>query len=312
MNKDRLLLLLDLEGIIGYSLRLSQEQNWDHAQRELDLLMGLLREQGLRELSVCVVHNDGTGFPEQILSRYGLRLFESAASLNDAVADVRCAFLIGFHGMRDTGGWFDHTFRMDFLDLEYDGQHLGEVGIFTRWLARRGIPTLLVSGEGNFRQELEGFDCVIHSVPPVLTAPDEIRRVSDNLSEAVLCALRQWDRAVPASHTGAGPLTVWVDNRDKYRLLAELPCLRAQEDRFVFPSIDVFIDNIYPFCLRLNDAMAQIERENRAFFQRVADSAPEEVLRGLLGDYLRRDFDTIDCADRRAIAEIVGLNYEGF
>ena len=310
MKNDRLLLLVDLEGIIGFSGENSFQQNWELARAEMDSLLGALQTRGEQKLSVCVIHNDGSGFPEQFLSQRDLRLFESAGHLTESVQDVRCAILIGFHGMRDTGGCFDHSFRMDFVDLEYDGLRLGEVGIFTRWLAGQGIPTLLVSGEGNFSKELGGIDCVIHRVPPYLKEADELERVRRELADAALSALQSRDWPHLAGYAGKGPLTVRVDNPDKYLLLKDLPNADVRDDRFVFPDLNIFIANLYPFCLRLNQAIGQIAEKNIRLAKRLRESVSEETLRRQLGPYLRRDFLTFSGTNRRMISEKVGIAYE--
>lgn len=310
MKNDRLLLLIDLEGIIGFSGENSFQQNWELARVEIESLLKLLEPQGIRMFSVCVVHNDGSGFPSQLLSRYDVRLYESEASLTGAIGDVSCAILIGFHGMRNTGGYFDHTFRMDFVDLEYDGLHLGEVGIFTRWLAGQGIPTLLVSGEGNFSEELDGINCVIHRVPPYLKEAEKMDRARRELADAALSALQSKDWPHLAEYAGKGPLTVRVDNPDKYLLLKDLPNADVRDDRFVFPDLNTFIADLYPFCLRLNQAIGQIEEKNIRLAKRLRESVPEETLRRQLGPYLRRDYLTLSGTDRRVISEKAGIAYE--
>ena len=310
MKNDRLLLLIDLEGIIGFSEENTFQQNWELAQTEIDSILKLLETQGVHRFSACVVHNDGSGFPSQLLSRHDVRLYESVDSLTRAVEAVSRAVLIGFHGMRNTSGCFDHTFRMDFVDLEYNGLRLGEVGIFTRWLAGQGIPTLLVSGEGNFSEELDGIDCVIHRVPPYLKGADELNRASRELADAALSALQIRDYLQLVEYAGKGPLTVRVDNPDKYLLLKDLPNADVRDDRFVFPDLNTFIANLYPFCLQLNQVIGQIAEKNIRLAKRLRESVPEETLRRQLGPYLSRDFLTLSDADRRAILEKAGIAYE--
>ena len=311
MKRDKLLLLIDLEGMIGFSERASFQQNWEQAKQELEILLKRLQAGGIREFSACVVHNDGTGFPKELLTRYDLQLFESASSLKQAVEGVRCAILLGFHGMANTGGVFDHTFRMDVLDLEYDQRHLGEVGIFTHWLAQKGIRTLMVSGEGNFVAELEGIECLIHRVPPELDDPAQMEQVRGELADMALLAIQAWDKPLLPETPDSGPLVLQVDNPDKYALLAELPYLRAEADRFLFPDLDSFINHLNAFAIRLNQAANQIAEKNLLMVQRLRELGPEESLRGKIEAFLRRDFFTLSSADRLAIAELTGIDYEG-
>ena len=310
MNNERLLLLLDLEGVAGFSYSNELKKNWEYAKQEVEVTLRALREHGVEAITMCVIHNDGTGFPDGLLPQYDVRLFEGVDQLPEAINGVRWAFLLGFHGMRDTGGAFDHSFRLDFLDLQYDGQHLGEIGIFSRWFLRRGVTPLLVSGEGNFRHEMKGIPCVFHAVPPNLKEPSEIEAVYENLREAVDKALQNRESDASSVQINDGPLIVQVTNIDKYALLADCPYLRVESDRFVFASIESYLENLYPFCLRLNEAGMQIVKENIAFFDRVKDCASEERLRELLHDYLRRDIETINRAERQTIAEKVGISYE--
>lgn len=155
-NKKKVIILYDLEGIIGIvSLHPTHKKRNDSlAAHELGLVIDELREAGFSSIAICCVHNIGIDDQEiyRLIDDKQIEIV-SFEELATNISRYQYAVMIGFHGMANSGGRFDHTFRFDILSCEYNNLVIGEVGIFYRFLLNNNIKVILISGEGNFLHE---------------------------------------------------------------------------------------------------------------------------------------------------------------
>lgn len=148
------LILADLEGIFNVydldNIQKCQKYYYD----ELIVYIDALLQNGITNIYVCDVHNQGNLLNE-ILSAYenvNLQVISTVASIRfDKRYDF--AMLVGFHGMNGSSGILPHTLRFNFQQISIFSDKLksyipiGEVEIYIRWLGSKGIPVLLVSGD---------------------------------------------------------------------------------------------------------------------------------------------------------------------
>lgn len=284
------LLLTDLEGIIGVRNLRRHYENGNLLLREIEVTVSSIRAHA-ENISVCYIHNNGKGLSQNQLANMGVDLIEGIWNLRMQISHFDYAILIGFHGMKNSGGTFDHSFKMDITEILCGNLKIGEVGIYYRWLLLNGVQPLLISGEGNFAEELAAFDCLIHAVSQ--------KRHLNNITEDYEELRRNLYQAIQKKGSSLQliidePISVKVDNSDKYEMLADYKYTDLKNRRFHFPSIDVFLEEIYVFSILLNMAAARIYERNVNFFRHMGLSIEKQTLQSLLSTCLNRDINSID------------------
>ena len=296
------LILLDLEGILGVRSMRPLSTVVQLAYKEIALVSSRLKNAGYYKIVVCNIHNQGTDLERSILENMGISLLPGINTLLATIKQFSFAVMIGFHGKSNSGGRFDHTFRMDFRYLRYAGHSMGEVGLYARLLMSEGVPVALISGEGNFSDEVDEFDIAI-----VSSTHNSIQEYTSTL-DAVLN-----QKVFPLYHFPREKVVVQVDNPDKYYILKNFPYYNQQEQCFCFPSIRCFFEHLYDFAYMLNHASELIFKGNMDFILWIEKNHKKDhSLKHLLSDYLSKDVMLLSSYDRIEIAERVGVKYEAF
>lgn len=152
---EKVLLVVDMEGCCGiYDLK----KIGDCRQKmidEVDFVISVLNKLGYDNISVLDCHNDG-----MTLSKYcqenNIHFINHLWSFSNS-SPYSCAFLIGFHGMAGTGGYFPHTVRPDIESIYLGNECIGEVSLVINWLGYYNIPVLYISGDQTIEYELHDY-----------------------------------------------------------------------------------------------------------------------------------------------------------
>ncbi len=311
-KQEKILLLVDMEGIIGVLRMQNMEQNVCLAYRQISIVISELNRKGYDNIVVCNIHDDGHCLDSEKIEKIGATLVQGVRELSLIVSGVSYAIMLGFHGRRECGGRFDHTFRYDIKTVHYGNYDIGEVGAFYRWLTLEGVRVLLVSGEGNFMEEIDGYLCVVHSVQTFPSTADIIEREYRNFEKALIKAMRlihkKRDEKICSKR-----VRVTVCNTDVYAIMKDHPQYDAEKQEFVFSSLRDFFEQIYDFVMELNIASEKICENNVTFIEQLKHSQYGKIeLESLLSDYLNKDIWEICAEDRKCMADRVGIEYEEY
>lgn len=168
MSKDtmecKILVIVDIEGIIGVTNMADTKHNLELAYDELYMLISELKKNNFSHITICNIHNDGNFFNKEMIDNLGANLIQGVQNLVPIVNEFSVSFMIGFHCKKNSGWRFDHTFRVDIEEIKFGENNIGEVGTFYRWLTLEKVPVLFVSGEGNYQDEIKEFNCIKHMI----------------------------------------------------------------------------------------------------------------------------------------------------
>lgn len=306
--KKNVLILVDLEGIIGVRDISELEYCRKLMIDELLQVIGVLNQYGYHQVTVCNIHNDGKLLGKEDAKLLGVELITGVLALSRQALNFEFAMLLGFHSMKGVGGNFDHTFRFDFDEVWFDGNSLGEVGLYTRWFELSNIPVLLVSGEGNFIQELIHESCLIHIVDG--KAEKDLSLQYEELKRLVDKCLQKPIRK--PSKIQDGNVEIIVDNNDKYELLSKDPyhyCVINQ--KFVFSSLNDFFYSLYDYSVSLNRVTGEILRKNRQLGMEIIQKRISiEDLDPQVVPFFSLPLSRIDCSARIILSKILNNEFE--
>ena len=312
----KILLLFDLEGVIGVLNLANMEENRKLAYRELSLVINYLKDAKFHNITVCNIHDNGNCLSSDVLKSMGVDLIKGIQNLPFHIESFKFAIMLGFHGKRNSGGRFDHTFRTDILKMYYGRKSIGEVGAYYMWLMSKGVMVSMISGEGNFKDEIENEDCVIHTIKPMLSNPDEISNEYIHLKQKLTCAIEiMLYKKLYLRDNLSNRILITVDNPDKYIIVGEKKKIHLNKDgkSFEFLSIDDFFENLYTFAMELNKANKKIYENNIQFINRLKKIGYSKLeLSRLLKEYLKKDILQINSEDRKNIAKKMEIYYEDF
>jgi len=312
-SKKNILILADMEGIIGVSDMNEEETNIKLMQNEILITVEELNRLGSAYISVCCIHNNGTGIQLNGVLSLGVTLIVGIDNLAKEIENYSYAIMLGFHGKRNSGGAFDHTFRSDILTVHFGTESIGEVGAYYRWLELEGVVVLFVSGEGCFYDELTRKICAVH-----YTSSDNLTNIENLFSEydrfrgllrANLCNsfyVSNNNYNIPNEM-----VFVRLSNPDTYLLLQEECKFKVKDDCVVFDSISEFFHKLISFCTSLNIAAEKIIRKNIKLISEILYMGYScEEMYIMLKSFGEMAIQNISSAERTQMARVVGLNYE--
>ena len=162
MNNRKILILSDLEGILGVDSIFNTKSNVSKYQREVSAYLQVASKLGY-EVFYCDMHGNGTmvGWndkesPFRIIAKEKLKCELSQTCFN-------CAAMIGFHAKAGSDGVLSHTFTDEVLDLRIGGESAGEIEIIALWLWKYRIPVAFLSGRREAQEEAERIGCTFHA-----------------------------------------------------------------------------------------------------------------------------------------------------
>lgn len=257
-----ILLVTDLEGIIGFSKKMTENESKIFMCKHIMCVISSIRSTNPKKcFTVCNVHNNGKLISDVDFSNdSSIHVLQGIDELKKTDWNFDYAMLLGFHGMRNSGGRYDHTFRSDFIRVRQAGKNvdLGEIGLFILWIESKGIPVVLVNGEGEFESELSNRNCIIHKTNGILENRCQYNTLMTAVQNAIQLPRTVSMLSLPCSAT---PILVQVDNPDKLLLLAS-EGFRVKNGAFVFYNLDDFFERLTCFAISLNNAIDIIVKKN--------------------------------------------------
>ena len=303
-----------MEGIIGVADMKDVDANAELAYKEISIIISKLKSYNITHITVCNIHNDGSCLNSEKINLLGAELVQGVHNLVPIINQFSISFMIGFHCKRNGGGRFGHTFRNDIVKMSYGNREIGEVGAYYRWLILEKVPVVMISGEGDFQEEIKEYGCFTHVILKQLKTEKDINEEYlklERIIQQVVNLIRQDNITVPL--VPVEELFVKIDNSDKYCMLENNFKVCSNKNCFVFLSIKAFFKVLYRFATELNLSTEKIYMQNIKFISQVKrTNYTKQELTDMLYMYLKRDILEINYDDRRAIANIVGISYEDF
>lgn len=253
MNDMKVLVLSDLEGVIGLYGMSDDAENTRLFTLELCAVIDALHAIGVKDITVCDAHDSGDTLDRGIMRSKDVAVIAQFWNI-DLSVKYDMALLTGFHGMNGAGGFSPHTFRPDIQSLAIDGLYLaGEVEVFMRWLALHRIPVVFVSGDDAAAREAARCDphitaCVVKGgeIPPDSQACGIYDSMREQIKLAVLNATRSLTYGIDNA------LYIQLVNEDLYMELTEVWNITG--NGLLFKGYDDFVCSIKRLCSDLNHA----------------------------------------------------------
>ena len=276
-QNKKVLIIADLEGIIGLESLNDFSYNNQLLETELRMTITVLRSYNFSDIYICNIHNNGMAYDKslKLLAEVERASLVNLNELSSNLSFYSFAIMIGFHGMIGSGGKHDHNFRLDITQCKIKNEIMGEVGLFARYLENNGVRVLFISGEGNFIKEIENelSDIMVHNVMYEKDVQEEFCEFQKKLN---LCLSTIKKRK---TINQVSEVTIAVDNSDKYILLSRYPYgFKVEKGSFVFKSIDEFFEHLVSFCVALQDASLIIRNINLRFINQIKESRKQALV----------------------------------
>lgn len=313
-NKNMpILLLVDIEGIIGVSSMSNMRKNIELTYQELSFVISKLKKANFNNITVCNIHDDGKCLKETRMKKFEVELIQGIQNLVPIAKNYAYTIMLGFHGKKGSGGRFDHTFRDDICMMYYGKKNVGEVGAFYRWLMLNENIVVMISGEGNFKEEVNKIPIIIHKTDIKSIKTNEIKKIYKDLDEKLYSAIKVMKQEnVIIEKIIKEKVRITVNNCDAYYRTSERFKRTEDNQAFEFLSLQNFFEEVYDFSLELNRVGKKICSNNIRFFNNIKKQFKKVELEKYLYDYMEKDIEEIDYVDRKAIKDKLGINYEDF
>lgn len=301
----KVLIVADLEGIIGFNYYAPIETEKKLMNEELQYAIGCILEKEKNcEITVCNIHRDGLLLAEEDIMPARASLLKGVDALVACSWDFDFAIMLGFHGKANSGGIFDHTFRPDFARMWRTENNVdidtGEVAAFSLWIESKGIPVILVSGEGNFDDEIRNATCRIHKVNRFQSYDEQYC----SLDADIAAGLRKEHTLDNADDSAM--IFIQVDNLDKVPIL-ESKGFATKDGCIVFDNLECFFRNLYKFAAALSTAYKQVADVNLKFAYSIKELAVEKQDYPELNEIFAKPLELVNEADRNAVKQRLGL-----
>lgn len=309
-----ILLLTDLEGIIGViSMKGNNAELKQLAKFELDYIITKLNNNGFNRITIADIHNFGNMWCEQDYNSKQVRVLQGIDKLVPEIHNFKYAIMLGFHGRYNSGGRFDHTFRYDIEKVYYGSFDIGEVGAYYRWLIMSGVKVIMVSGEGTFQDEINGFPCIIHNIKKRPNSKEDIQNeyklFGDKLDEAIASMKKNKMKNVLIP---SEKIFIKMKNTDICKII-DKTFYKLENEMIVFDTIHDFFVNIYNLAMNLNRADDIIYKTNKNFIIEIKKNNIERsILEPILACWLKKSLFDINSEDRQEIAAKLGMKYDAF
>lgn len=305
-QNKKVLIIADLEGIIGLESLNDFSYNNQLLETELRMTITVLRSYNFSDIYICNIHNNGMAYDKslKLLAEVERASLVNLNELSSNLSFYSFAIMIGFHGMIGSGGKHDHNFRLDITQCKIKNEIMGEVGLFARYLENNGVRVLFISGEGNFIKEIENelSDIMVHNVMYEKDVQEEFCEFQKKLNLCISTIKKR------KTINQVSEVTIAVDNSDKYILLSRYPYgFKVEKGSFVFKSIDEFFENLVSFCVALQDASLIIRNINLRFINQIKESRKQALVPN---EFVKIPMNLITESMRCSIAQKLGLNYE--
>ena len=301
-----IIIITDLEGIIGFDSSLDTSKALELWVQNLTVILKLLQEYlPNNHITICDVHNNGF-YSKEIAKRISelkmttVRVIGGIDTLLNNLVIYDVGLLIGFHGKAGAKGRFSHSFRDDFVHILAGEQKkpVGEIYLFIHLLKYYNIPVVFVSGEGGISDEIEQGIIYyqtedIHDIKEDLFTFSEIARHS--MHSLVSFALKNDIQEMDAKRNDE-VIRIEVDNLDKISY-AENAGFIIENNQIVFLNIISFFSNVVRLAHVMNEANCQIYKRNLQFAYTINKYKDKLLLDMKIIDILKKPLNLLDNGD---------------
>ncbi len=299
-----ILILTDLEGVIGYTISSDIEQILNHWVKNLSIVTNFLyKHQKDVSITICDTHNNGfyCSEIEKRMNDERISIIGGIKPMLEILSSFDAGLLIGFHGKAGAEGKYSHSFRYDFVNIfcETMNRSVGEIYLFSRLLESYKIPVFFVSGEGFFEDELKPH-CVYYRTG-----------IARNIEEDYLLFTQKINLSInfffssvafnedPKNNFEEGTITVELDNLDKVQYASQNG-FEIENNQIAFKDVASFFSNIVQLSYLMNEANKEIYRNNIAFARSLVPYK-ELLLDDSILEILRKPLNTINKNDRERV-----------
>ncbi|MDU5080434.1 M55 family metallopeptidase [uncultured Tissierella sp.] len=158
---DNILVIIDLEGIIGVEDLWDNKRNEVLLYKEISVIINSIPDN--INIYLCYDHNDGI-LPGNLVEKLSpeINIIKKIRNIDFSI-DYKTAFLVGFHGKKSDHCRFPHTFRDEIEILSLGEKEVGEIEMVTNLLSYYKIPVSLISTEASVIDYLD-YDCIYHDI----------------------------------------------------------------------------------------------------------------------------------------------------
>jgi len=280
-NNSHLLIISDLEGIIGYS-NLTDNNNQSYLNKEISIALSVAKKYDYEKITVCNIHDDGKTVIN-IPDNKSITYISGINALVNSSWTYTETIMIGFHGREGSGGVFDHTFRKDIAKIEYNNTILGEVGMIFNLMQLYNIPVRFISGEGNFEDEVT-TDVTIHKTMPFTNNIDDECSVFRKVLDESFNKCININRAVVNA-----PVVVTLAIDSYYEMMDRYAYYDINTKKVVFPTLKKFFYELNNFSKVLNATINSIILRNKDSILKIRNSYSFEIMEKAKSDSLIRE-----------------------
>lgn len=313
MDKMKILIVSDLEGVVGVYDLIDPEMYSELYNNEIHVIIDTLISLGINDITVCDVHDNGDTINESYLNKKGIKFVSKFWNIDTAI-NYDMAFLTGFHGMNNSVGYFPHTLRNDILSLEIRGLFsIGEVELFMRWLSYHNIPVTLVIGDSAAVWEANRTD------PKVTPCMVKDIRLKDDISitngyKRITEGVR---KAITSNSSSLAPcinnaLYLKLINSDFYSEMSG--AWKITKEGLFFNSYDELVFSMGQLCKELNRIDQIVISRSRAFIHKVRPYLKShkkgELMDSTIGPILRKDLITLTKEDQDIVNNYINTHLE--
>lgn len=254
----KILLIADLEGIIGVT-DIFLEENKRYLLEEIEFITNILKKNNIQKIDICYIHDGGRLLKTEKLFDNTCRIYNHISQI-DICEKYDGAFMIGFHGKNNSGGYFDHTIRGDIEKIIYGDLSVGEIELYGRWIEKQGIPVLLVAGEDVAKKEAENIEAYFFSTKSIRKKykKDELLKEYEKI---IIESINS--KKVIEDYSG-GKIEIKYLNNDIMEHMKRNG-YKVENNRLVFNSLNEFILNDILWEKDMMDAYDKILSRNMQF-----------------------------------------------
>jgi len=298
LKRKKWLVIADLEGIIGMRDIQDFSMNERLLSDEINRAIRAIEIYDPACIFVADIHDRGNNIVNVQRLERGVTLLRGISELVSSEYNADYCILLGFHSMAGGLGRFPHTFREDICCACIGGRKVGEVGLFSRWLAGRGTRILLVSGEGNFCDEL-GKETMYHIVTDRYDHEVEVLRVKlQHLKDYTIQVEK-----VPQ------PVEIYFYNKDYLALMEHFDDCIEDGLKLIYENVDVFFRQLPELCKKANRLKQIIIRRNTEELLRIKSLYHTSELRKLENEVFSKDVAMVTLHDLNTVRKILEENY---
>lgn len=232
----KILLIVDLEGIIGVE-DIFSDTNKSYLLKEIAFICNVLKNNSVQKIDICYIHDGGRILKNEDLLENICRIYNHISQI-DICKKYDGAFMIGFHGKKYSGGYFDHTIRDDIEEIFYRNLSVGEIELYGRWIEKQGIPILLVTGEDVAEKEAKNIESYFFSTKSI-TKKYKREELLEDYKKIIIESINS---KKVIKNCGEGKIKIKYINNDIAKYMKKCG-YKVENNKVIFDSLDEFILN---------------------------------------------------------------------